>query len=173
MPTGGKGEDNMTINGSINMTMRDPMIAKSDKRCKVVWCTDNGNRWNSATECAKEMGVSITAIHNTLNGKYNTCKGLHFSYAENVTETQSKMAQRINTMTSNLSELERKAALWDAYQKEQEVARKAEEERQQAIVKAKAKLERRERICGNAYNAYLLAEKRRAEAERELAELTK
>lgn len=164
MPTGGKGEDNMTINGSINMTMRDPMIAKSDKRCKVVWCTDNGNRWNSATECAKEMGVSITAIHNALNGKYNTCKGLHFSYAENVTETQSKMAQRINTMTSNLSELERKAALWDAYQREQETARKAEEKRQQAIAKATEKRDKR-------YNKYILAMEQYEQAERELAKL--
>lgn len=162
----------MTIAGTENMTMRD-LPTFHDKRCKVVWCTDNGKHWNSAVECAREMGVHVSSIMYACNGRLQTCKGLHFSYAENVTETQSKMAQRISTVTSNLSELERKAALWDAYQAEQEAARKVEEERQRAIAKAKAKYVRREHICNNAYQKYMMAKERLAEAEKELAELTK
>ena len=161
----------MTINGSYNMTMRDPMTDKIDKRCKVVWCTDNGQCWNSAVECAREMGVHVSSIMYACNGRIQTCKGLHFSYAENVTEVQSKMAQRISTVTTNLSELERKAALWDAYQAEQEAIRKAEEERQQAITKAEAKVERCKRISDNAHQKALLADERLAKAEADLAEL--
>lgn len=137
----------MTINGTIKMNMSNPMnVQNIDKRRKPVYCTDNGKRWASATDCAHELGVHITAIYAVCNGKWQTCKGLHFSYEENVSETQSKLAGRVSELESKQSELERKAALWDAYEKEQESIRKANEEREEALTKANKRLARHERM---------------------------
>jgi len=70
-----------------------------------------------------------------------------------------------------VSELERKAALWDAFQHEQEMKRKAEEERNATIAKVEAKLERRKRIAERIDAEYQNAVHRMMEAEKELAEL--
>lgn len=160
----------MTINGT--MSMRNPMnVQNIDRRRKPVYCIDNGKRWESAVDCANEFGIHAQVIRDVCNGRHKTYKKLHFSYEENVSETQSKLAERVSTLESNRSELERKAALWDAYEKEQECIRKAEEARQERITKAKAKLERRKRIEQSAQEKYQMAIARRQEAERELAEL--
>ena len=42
-----------------NVAVRFPT---TDKRSKKVWCTDTGEWWNSAKECASEIGVSDTML---------------------------------------------------------------------------------------------------------------
>lgn len=161
----------MTINGSNNIAMRDHLGHKIDKRYKRVWCTDNGKSWPNAVRCAEEIGVHVQNIRFVCNGRQKTCKGMHFSYEENVAETQQKMAKTISEMSSKQSELERKAALWDAYEAEQNSIRKAEEERATAIAKVKEKIERRDRIASRAYEDFLAKQQRLNDAKRELAEL--
>ena len=92
-----------------NVAVRFPT---TDKRTKKVWCTDTGEWWNSAKECAKEVGVSYSMLIDTLNGNHRTCKGKHYSYEENVTETTSRMGERVRHM----SEFEQKAVVYDNIQ---------------------------------------------------------
>lgn len=49
---------------------------------KKVLCVDTNELFPSITDAAKRYGVSIHAISNALRGKSNTCKGLHWEYAE-------------------------------------------------------------------------------------------
>lgn len=92
-----------------NVAVRFPT---TDKRSKKVWCTDTGEWWNSAKECASEIGVSYTMLTCALNGKYQTCKGKHYSYEENVMETTNRMGERVRHM----SEFERKSVAYDNIQ---------------------------------------------------------
>lgn len=162
----------MTINGSTQMTMRDPMTSlHTSRREKGVYDTDSGKYWSSGALCATELGVSVWSVYNTCAGKQKTCKGRHLSYAENVTETQTSLAKRVSDLSVDRSELERKAALWDAYQKELEKQRKEEEKRNMKIAKAKAKMERKERIYNRLKNELATAMAQYQNAERELAEL--
>lgn len=154
-----------------NMTVRDPMTIKINKRDKPVWCTDNGKHWNSATECAKEMGVHPTMLYGVLNGKYKTCKGLHFSYDEDVTKAKTMMAQRISDTSKEIEQLKAENERLKADAEFGRAVRKEQEERLQAMVKAREKVERRQRIRDNAYQKAQLAAERLAEAKRELDEL--
>ena len=159
----------MTINGTNNMTMRDSMGVKVDKRLKGVWCIEESRLYSSATEFAKAKGTCLANAYRVLNNDDDrvTCKGFHISYEENVKKTQRMLANRIATMNnerSEFDEMKKKAALWDAYQKEREAAHKAEEEHQTKIAKA---TEKRDKL----YNKYILAMKLYEEAERELSAL--
>lgn len=159
----------MTINGTNNMTMRDDLGVKVDKRLKGVWCVEESRLYPSATEFAKEKKTHLTNVYRVLNSDNDrvTCKGFHISYEENVKKTQRMLANRIATMNSERSEfdeMKKKAALWDAFQKEQEKARKAEEEHQTKIAKA---TEKRDRY----YNKYIIAMGLYEEAEKELSAL--
>lgn len=159
----------MTINGTNNMTMRDSMGMKVDKRIKAVWCVEESHLYSSATEFAKAKGTCLTNAYRVLNSDDDrvTCKGFHISYEENVRKTQRMLANRIAAMNnerSEFDEMKKKAALWDAYQKEQEAARKAEEDRQTKIAKATEKRDKR-------YQKYILAMGLYEEAERELSAL--
>lgn len=54
---------------------------------KKVLCVDTNELFTSITDAAKKYGVSIYAISNVLRGKSNTCKGLHWKYAEGGAES--------------------------------------------------------------------------------------
>lgn len=138
---------------------------------KPVICIDTGDVFVSVMDAAEHNGVSVTTMSNTCNGRQRTCKGKRFCFVSRAEENLDMMTDHIRSMSSERADLERKAALWDAYQKEQEEARKAEEERNAAIAKAEAKLECRKRIAATAEEKYMLALKRLAETERELADL--
>lgn len=163
----------MTINGT--MSMYNPMNAqKIRKNCKPVYCTDNGKRWESATDCANELGLSLFTLYDNLNGRTKSCKKMHFSYEENVSETQTKLAGRVSELESKQSELERKAALWDAYEAEQAAIRKANEEREAAKAKLLKRIERRQRMYDRVkaeekrlYNLLVADEKELAKLDEE------
>ena len=151
-----------------------------DNRRKPMWdLTEEKPRlYPGAVDFSKEKGIPLSSVYAALNGMTRTCHGRVISYDENVADTQSKMVEQIGTLRNKLSarekkdadaekkidELKKKAALWDAYQAEQEAARKAEEKHQQAIAKA---TEKRDRL----YNKYILAMELYEEAERELSAL--
>ena len=138
---------------------------------KPVICIDTGDVFVSVMDAAEHNGVSVTTMSNACNGRQKTCKGKRFCFVARAEENLDVMTDHIRSMSSERADLERKAALWDAYQKEQEEARKAEEARQTAIAKAEAKLERRKRIVERIDDDLQLAVRRMMEAERELADL--
>lgn len=167
----------MIMNIHKNSTVQEPPFV--DKRCKGVYCPELNKHWKSGMACAEEIGVSVISIYNVCNRVTNTCKGMHFSYEENVTECQEMTEQHINALA------EENAKLKADYETEKELAdqmraiiaeRKAEEERKrkaeqerleliehtkQAIENAKAEHVRRQRI----------AEQKEAEAQRAEADV--
>ena len=132
--------------------------------CEPVVCLTEDKIFNSVTDTANHYDASISQISAVCNKKAKTCHKMRFCFLRDIDQHLDEIMENNRRNTEKISDLERKAALWDAYQKEQE-------ERQQAIVKVKAKIERRERIRHNAYQKYLMAEDRLAEAERELKDL--
>ena len=132
--------------------------------CDPVVCLTEDKIFNSVTDTANHYDVSISQISAVCNKKAKTCHKMRFCFLRDIDQHLDEIMENNRRNMEKISDLERKAALWDAYQKEQE-------ERQQAIAKVKAKIERREQIRHNAYQKYLMAEGRLAEAERELKDL--
>ena len=132
--------------------------------CEPVVCLTEDKIFNSVTDTANHYDASISQISAVCNKKAKTCHKMRFCFLRDIDQHLDEIMENNRRNMEKISDLERKAALWDAYQKEQE-------ERQQAIVKVKAKIERRERIRHNAYQKYLMAEGRLAEAEKELKDL--
>lgn len=133
--------------------------------CEPVVCLTEDKIFNSVTDAANHYDASISQISAVCNKKAKTCHKMQFCFLRDIDQHLNEIMENNRRNMEKISALERKAALWDAYQKKQEDAR------QQAIVKVKAKIERRERIRHNAYQKYLMAEGRLAEAERELKDL--
>lgn len=133
--------------------------------CDPVVCLTENKIFNSVTDAANYYDANISQISKVCNEKVKTCHKMRFCFLRDIDQHLNEIMENNRRNTEKISDLERKAALWDAYQKEQE------ESRQQAIAKVKAKIERRERIRHNAYQKYLMAEGRLAEAERELKDL--
>ena len=133
--------------------------------CEPVVCLTEDKIFNSVTDAANHYDASISQISAVCNKKAKTCHKMRFCFLRDIDQHLNEIMENNRRNMEKISALEQKAALWDAYQKEQE------ETRQQAIAKVKAKIERRERIRHNAYQKYLMAEGRLAEAEKELKDL--
>ena len=150
----------MTLNGSNQMSMRDPMnTMHTSRREKGVWDTDNGMYWTSGVACAKALGVSVHSVYQACHDGHKTCKGRHLSYEENVNKTQAQMAHRLSKM-SDYGELKKKAALWDAHEKKQEKERKAKEKHDAKIAKAIKDFEHSKRMEQGAIARRQKAEQR-------------
>lgn len=142
-------------------------------------CVETGERFASMTDAAEAKGVSVSNISVAARDPKNRkCCNHHWIRASQITEHADMLLDRTSalheeneSMKQKLAEQEAEMAEFRAWKAEQERARKAEENRQQAIAKAKEKLERRKRMalrkqeeCDNAWN-------RVREADLELAEL--
>lgn len=132
---------------TINTNAKNPALRTTVNKCKKpVYCTDNGKRWPSATECAEDIGASRANVYHALNGFIKTCKGLHLCYEEDVAGTQQQMSNSLATMSTEVeamrAELERLRALEKQYNKEQ-AAKTAHEE---AVAKAEQRVARRQKI---------------------------
>lgn len=168
----------MTINGSANMTMNDSLGHKVDKRCKKIWCVTEAKLYNSVMEFAEAHKLNPYSVYCAINKKRTTCNGLKITYEEDVAKTQNIMADDISEKNAEIAKLKAEmealkadAELGRKVRLEQEAARKAEEERQNAIAKAKAKLERRQRVHDRKANELMIAVARLEEAQHELEEL--
>lgn len=182
----------MTIRGTDRIIAHDPIDKPIDKRWKRVKCIETSKSWQSAKACSEELKIPYKYLVQHLNNVTPNCHKLHFCYEEDVTkcrEMQSAQIAKSNDENEKLrteneklrmksdkeraerEELERKAALWDAYQKEQEAIRKAEEARQTEIAKVKARIERRKRMVERIDAEYQAAIRRIMEDEQKLAEL--
>lgn len=144
---------------------------RTHKNCKSVTVRELNRSFDSVTELAEHLGVRPNTISSVLGNKSKTVHGYHVYLTKEVNEHMEEQQAYNRNAISKLPELERKAALWDAYEAEQNAIRKANEMREQAIAKARAKVERRTRIVNNADEKLQLAVRRLMEAESELAEL--
>lgn len=168
----------MTINGSTNMTMNDSLGHKVDKRCKKIWCVTEAKLYNSVTEFADEHKINRGTVYDVINKKRNTCHGLKISYEEDVAKTQTIMASDIDEKNAEIAKLKAEmeamkadAELGRKTRMEQEAARKAEEDRINAINKAKAKFERRQRMYSRKMDECKVCYERLMEAKQELEAL--
>lgn len=158
----------MTIQLNNQVTLNNANGTHTHKLCKQVICIETGEVFTSCLDAAEQMGVTQPVMSAHCLGKTRTCKGKHFTYVSHTSENINALTSRIRTLHSAQEELERKAALWDAYEAEQNAIRKAEENRQQAIAKAKEKVARRQRIADRKEEEFKHALSRLHDAEREL-----
>lgn len=139
--------------------------------CKPVICITDNMTFNSVTDAAEYYNAWAVQISNVCTGKFRTFHGKRFCFLRDINQHLDEMMDNNRNTAERVSELERKAALWDAFQHEQEKKRKAEEERNATIAKIETKLERRKRIVERIDAEYQNAVRRMMEAEKELAEL--
>lgn len=122
----------------------------STKHCKPVICVDTGEVYTSATDAAEAAGVSIGNMSSHLTGRYRTVKGKRYCYLSKVTESLDTIVTRLRETSS----MEADAQKWREHQAEQEKLRKLQEEQRKAkeqhdakVAKARAKVERCNEIC--------------------------
>lgn len=186
-----RNEGNLTSNGTHH-----------HKNCKPIIAIELHKTFNSITDTAEFFGVCISHISDVLNGRLKTiglyerdengnkirlicrCRLTYAAHMESTvdklmecgreaTDKLNKANERIETLKKYNAELNAELAEYRAWKAEQEVIRKAKEEHEIAITKAKEKVERRKNIEQRKQEEYQLAIARRQEAERELSELLK
>jgi chromosome segregation ATPase len=151
----------------------------NSKHCKPVICLETGEVFSSVTDAADAVGRNAQNLSYHLTGKLKSFAGRHYCYLSKATESLDAIVTRLRETSS----MEDDARKWRAYQAEQEAIRKAEQKRidderkakeqhEAAIAKAKAKLDRCTAICERLESELLRAEQRRMEAEEELRALT-
>lgn len=161
----------MTINVNNSSIITEVLGNRTHHSCKPVINKTTGVVYASATDAAEALGASVHCVSYCCLGKIKSCKGNHLSYLSLTSENVDELTARIRILNAKVTELEADAAVGRAVREEQEAARKAEEERNAAIAKAEAKLERRRRIVAAAEEKYMLALQRFTDAERELSDL--
>lgn len=151
----------------------------SSKHCKPVICLETGEVFSSVTDAADATGLNAQNLSTHLTGKKKSFAGKHWCYLSKATESLDAIVTRLR----ETSAMEEDARKWRAYQAEQEAIRmaeqkridderKAKEQHEAAIAKAKAKLERCTTLCERLESELLRAEQRRMDAEAELQALT-
>lgn len=155
---------------TINIQHEANIKAKGEhgqKNAKAVICIETGEVYASTTDAAEKVGVHITTMSSVCLGKIRTCKGKHYCYLSRVAENLDSIVTRLRETAA----VENDAKKWQAYQAEQEAIRKAEEERQTAIAKAKEKIAQLDEKCGEYESKWHATMAARTEAERELKAL--
>lgn len=123
----------------------------NSKHCKAVVCLETGDVYSSATDAAEATGVTLSNMSCHLTGRTRSVKGKHFCYLSRVSESLNVIVTRLRETAA----IESDAKKWQAYQAEQEAARKAEEKRLDNIRKAEERVARLTSKC-DEYNAKLV-----------------
>lgn len=72
-----------TSTENINFGSRNSKVAKANsKPIKVIYRDNTYELWDSATEFAKEFGISQGYINDVLRGRHETAYGMRFVYAK-------------------------------------------------------------------------------------------
>ena len=169
-------EKTINIQNYANISAKGEM---NSRHCKPIICLETGDVYTSVTDAAEAIGCSSNNLSSHLTGKRRHIKGKHFCYLSRATESLDAIVTRLRETSS----MEEDAKKWRAYQAEQDAIRKAEEKRinderkakeeyEAAVEKAKAKIERRSRICSRLEQQYHEATNRLMEAEKEYETLT-
>ena len=139
----------------------------NSKHCKPIICIETGEVFSSVTDAAECAEVTMAMMSGHLGGYYRSVKGKHYCYLSRVNESLNTILTRLR----ETSAIEEDAKKWKAYEAEQEIKRIAEQKRQDAIIKAKEKLEARKAICDRIEAQLTEAERLYMEAQVELAAL--
>jgi hypothetical protein len=140
----------------------------NSRHCKPIICLETGEVFTSVTDAAESIGCAAQNLSTHLTGKKKHVKGKHFCYLSRANESLDAIVTRLR----EASAMEDDAQKWRAYQAEQEAIRKAKEEREAAIEKAKNRVAYRHKICSRLEEQYNKAMARAMEAEKEYEELT-
>lgn len=114
----------------------------SGRKCKPVICLETGEVFSSMTDAAEYTEVTTATMSNHLTGRYRSVKGKHYCYLSRVSESLDTILARLRETAA----IEEDAKKWKVYEAEQEAKRIAEQKRQDAINKAKEKVERAQGI---------------------------
>lgn len=85
-------------------------------RNKPVINLDTGATYASSIDAAEALGATQAAVSACCLGRIRTCKGYHLAYVSHASQNVDILADRIRTMYTKQTELERKAKLYDAAQ---------------------------------------------------------
>lgn len=146
---------------------------------KPVVCIETGEVFTSVLDAAAAAGVTDSSMVCHLKGRVKTCKGKHYCYLSKTNENLDAIVTRLR----ETSAMEEDAQKWRAYQAEQEAIRKAEQKRldderkakeeyEAAVEKAKNKIKRCYKIFDRFEQQLNKAALRITEAETEYRELT-
>ena len=151
----------------------------NSKHCKPVICLETGEVFTSVLDAAAKANMSPQNLSTHLTGKKKTFAGKHYCYLSKATESLDAIVTRLR----ETSAMEEDARKWREYQAEQEAIRKAEQKRidderkakeqyEAAVERAKNKIERRHKICSRLEQEYNRAIASVIEAEKEYEALT-
>lgn len=117
--------------------------------CKPVMCTSGkykGTVYASMIDAAEITGLHISNISNVVRGKRKTAGGMTWCLVSDIQNNVSIISEQLQQDAED-------ARKWREYQAEQERIRKAEEKRQAAIEKIKAKIAHLEELYDKKYKA--------------------
>jgi uncharacterized protein YhaN len=140
----------------------------NSRHCKPIICLETGEVFTSVTDAAESIGCSANNLSTHLTGKRKHIKGKHFCYLSRATESLDAIVTRLR----EASAMEDDAQKWREYQKRLDDERKAKEEHEAAVIKAKNKIEYRSKIYSRLEQKLKDAAVRVVEAEKEYEELT-
>lgn len=117
--------------------------------CKPVMCTSGkykGTVYASMTDAMEATGIYYQCISNAVHGRQKKAGGMTWCLVDDV-------KNNIDIISEQLQQDAEDARKWREYQAEQERIRKAEEKRQAAIEKTKAKIAHLEELYDKKYKA--------------------
>lgn len=139
----------------------------TSKNCKPVICLETGEVFTSVTDAAESIGVMQSNMSMHLTGRTRSIHKRHYCYLSRVNENLDAIVTRLR----ETSAIEEDAKKWKAYEAEQEAKRIAEQKHQEAIAKAKEKVERAQSIHDTLAAKYREALNTLAQAQMELKAL--
>lgn len=182
-----------TITIQNKATINNTIGHRTNGNCKPIIAIDVHETFNSGLDAANYFGCDSSVIYQALKRKHprirmyehdengnktrfiGTCR---LSYAKQAEESVDalldsgrNMQNELDKANQKLAEQEAEMAEFRAWKAEQERIRKAAEDREKAIAKAKEKVERRKRMALRKEEEAANAWKRVREADEELAAL--
>lgn len=142
--------------------------SRSNGNCKAVLCLDTGEVFSSMTDAAEKHNIKMCNISNVIRGKCRTAGGKRYCLLDKATEYLPEMASQLQ----EIGTLRAKAAAYDAWQTEQEKARREKEQHDAAVNKAQDRVNKRKAICERIEAELLRATARLMDAENQLNALT-
>ena len=100
-----------------------------NRNAKPVYCITDGETYNSLTDAAEAVGVSIYAISNAIRGASRTAGGKEWCLLSKVSENMPRISQRVIQLSEHKTINEtnaNKARMWDAMVAITEQRREAE-----------------------------------------------
>lgn len=154
-----------------NEAKLDVLGHRINRKCVSVTVKELNRSFDSVMETAAALGISPHAVSRALGDRGRTVAGFHVYRTSESKENMEEQQEYNRTILAEYEELKKEMEPYFKWKKEQELARKEEEERKQKLAKLHEKLERRQRIRNRKAEELMRAEERCAETEMEIAEL--